>query len=104
MAETQARERLADEKPSESLTRSYFLPWEISIYLISVRPEVSKGKAHRDDSVAYGRSASIPQRERGVNRSSRLVNSSTGEARKTEMPETPRQRLCLPNLCWELAR
>ena len=23
-----------------------------------------------------------------------LVNSSTGEARKTEMPETPRQRLC----------
>ena len=30
---------------------------------------------------------------------SRLVNSSTGEARKTDMPETPRQRLCFNSLC-----
>ena len=31
---------------------------------------------------------------------SRLASSSTGEARRTEMPEMPRQRLCFTSLCW----
>ena len=45
-------------------TSASVLHAETSINLISVRPEVSKGKVHRDDSIAYGYSASIPQRER----------------------------------------